>query len=207
MDSYFHPTIRPPSLRQAERTDTRQAIRRQENKDGRRKKNRRSLEDIDSDDETVVSVESLRVFLLSLLEQGQSEQSATDRSSYAVPETQQSKAGAPSAKPPMAARAAQAYQSAYNASHPTEREQADAAAGGQRHDSDEYRDTADAYPSAPPAQKSLSDKDRDVVTDLIEDLDFLMSHKIQELAIRRKGDLLQSIISTVNAHKTLLKSK
>ena len=70
MDSYFNPTIRP-HIRQAEKTDTRQAIRRQDTKDDRRRKSKRSLDELDGNDETVVSIESLRVFLHSLLESGQ----------------------------------------------------------------------------------------------------------------------------------------
>ena len=39
---------------------------------------------------------------------------------------------------------------------------------------------------------------------MIEDLDLLLKHDISELTIRRKGDLLQSIIEIVAFHKKQL---
>lgn len=201
MDSYFNPTIRP-HVRQAEKTDTRQAISRQDTKDDRRRKSKRSLDELDGNDETVVSIESLRVFLHSLLESGQEQDGTTtsdaSKKAYAVPQTQQP---APQ-RPPMAQRAAQAYQNTYKAAYHPEGDRTDITEGGR-----ETREPGDREntpkPEAEPV-KSLSDKDREVVLDLIDDLDVLLKHDISELTIRRKGDLLQSIIETVAFHKKQL---
>lgn len=201
MDSYFNPTIRP-HIRQAEKTDTRQAIRRQDTKDDRRRKSKRSLDELDGNDETVVSIESLRVFLHSLLESGQNSEGGdapdATKKEYAVPQTQQP---APQ-RPPMAQRAAQAYQNTYKAAYHPEGDRADITEDGRESvDRSQREDTP--KPEAEPV-KSLSDKDREVVLDLIEDLDLLLKHDISELTIRRKGDLLQSIIEIVAFHKKQL---
>ena len=192
MDSFFNPIVNS-QIRKTEHTDTRQAIKRQEDKHHKRKKGREKPA-LEEDDETVVSVQSLKAFLNSLLN-GDAAGTTAARGGAGAPDAADT-SGLPEApkmppKPPAAVKAAQAYQ----------------------HTS-AYHDT----PAAPPADRSaappaagddaqLSGKDRKVVAGLLQDLDLLLAHDIEELTIRKRGNLLDSILEIVSAHKALLKKK
>lgn len=173
------------TFRQAESTDTRQAIRHEEEKDGRRKQEFEERPD-DRDlwqDSTTVSVEALRAFLMNFLRAMDVPEDDTAGTSDATVDMP-SPASPPSSQEPgstAAARASRAYRSMAE------------------------KTGAGTVPPPPPAAAASALALADAVTKkevrtmhkLIADLDVLSRTGIRELRIQKADSFLDSLVQAV----------
>lgn len=181
------------TFRQAESTDTRQAIRREENKGNRRQSDDEDAgDDIDLwEDSTGVSVEALQAFLLAFLN-GETGQAAPENAlSNPADETTEDEPSPPATPAPpvnmAASRATSAYQS--------------------------MADKLEPHPHTPPVhpQKPAADVDLvhgseiRLIHQLIDDLEILMQYGVTQLTIERADSFLDSLKAAVNQEKSKIR--
>lgn len=176
------------ALRQAERTDARLEIRRDE-KDNPAKKHDRQEDEADTnafwEDTTAVSVEALRAFLIGFLKEQGEKLNESERLNIITPPEPQAP---PHSLNPAAARAAQAYST--TASHA-------------------------APPPPEPPQTNNDDSDQSLaellkadelrtIHVLIYELDTLSRKGVQMLTLEKADTFLESLVQAVDRQKAIL---
>ena len=159
------------TFRKAESTDTRQAIRREDKKDGRRKNHDKESETADSElwkDSTYVSVEALKAFLSAFLEQQIKDE--RDEAQSQPSSNSQSRQSATT----RGYKAAQAYQN-----------MADKAAQPVQEKPESRRTDA------------VESEDVRIMNKLIDDLNTLSGKGVTDLNIQKEGTFLESLKSAV----------
>ncbi len=173
----------PP--RQAESTDTRQAIREHErDQPDREQREQRQNNDsvFDQNDEAVVSVDALRVFLENFIRTADGDMTEkTENTRENVDIAQIDENPAPPVQTPYAAHAARAYQSAAHAGKPD--------LSGAHFDQNQARNLG------------LQGENMRMVLVLIEDLKALTQRGIHHLKVERADDFLQSLLMAVEKAK------
>jgi hypothetical protein len=168
------------TFRQAESTDTRQAIRRDESKSGRKNSDDNTQQDEDNDlwtDSTIVSVAALKAFLTDFLKEQIDSEKQQQEESASITDAQTQVA-----ENTLARKAHSAYETS-------------------AHYADAYskRQTDGATP--PPSQEIpadlLDNEDVRIMNKLIVGLQTLESRNVTELNIQREGTFLESLEKAV----------
>lgn len=179
------------TFRQAESTDTRQAIRREENKGNRRRDEDEDAADTSAlwEDSTGVSIEALQAFLIAFLngETGPHPETATGHEAQtSLPEAPAEPQPAPPPVNLAASHATHAYQS--------------------------MAEKLEPHPHIPPVHPRPQTADVDLVHgseirlihQLIDDLEILMQNGVTELNIERADSFLDSLKAAVILEKSKL---
>ncbi|MCB9990209.1 MAG: hypothetical protein H6867_02370 [Rhodospirillales bacterium] len=181
MESRLDPLFKT-QFRQTETLDTRQGIRRQDPDEQRGKRDRKDRDDNEDDlwqDKTSVSVQTLQLFLEQLVRQQDSEDKAADIQlspaeipAHSTPDPNQHYT-------PQAAKAAQAYQRTYRATH------------------------HEAPPPVPPADSigniTLTPDEIRTIHQLINDLNTLAARRVETLTVEKSSSFLRSLVEAVQA--------
>lgn len=175
--------------RQAEHADTRQAIRRHDpEQERRKKKDRAASKDTWEDDSAVVSIAALKAFLENLVERPKSDFSDVAQQSpteYSAPEAQadddtDARGKSPPAVPDATAYASRAYAHAAETSAQQEEQKK------MRHDK-----------NAASAAGHLSSEDLQIAHKLLKDIRFLEKEGIETLRITRNASFMDSLYQAI----------
>lgn len=180
MDSRLYPLFRS-QFRPAEPVDTRQAIRRQEDPGGRGKQRDRQEDESDDslwEDQTAVSIQSLRYFLTRLVTADSDAPAAAENIELSESAAGNADTGKATPQAQRAAQAAGAYKRAYRATHRDAAETMNAAAG-------------------PGPEVTLTAAETRTIHKLIEDLGNLADGGTETLTILKSDSFLQSLIEAV----------
>ncbi len=190
MYSHLDPIFRT-QLRLAETLDTRQGLRRNKETEERGRRDQRQERPDDDDlwqDRTAVSTAALKQFLEQLARQQEQAAGTSDKDVQedvqppAPIKTEEPQHG-DSATAPGAARAAQAYQRTYRATHQDEAPPLN----------------SDAVPTL-----QLSPEELRVISRLVRDIDTLIRAGITDLRIDKSENFLQSLVEAVAREKAAL---
>lgn len=184
-----------PPVKEAEKTDTHQYIRRHERDSNSKNKKKKQSDDLfDTEDKASVSVDALYSFLHGLTQDGQNTGnpddfiSSKERTARDILEEGISITAQRTKTTSENAHAAHAYAHAAETSPKAEIR------------SNSYNSHNED------SALTLNDEDMRIVQDLLGDLKILQAHNIREIEIERAETLFQSLQKSVKAHKDYISS-